>query len=389
LVYDRYAEFQDLKEEIYLTYKVRPKCHEIMSFLIVRSPYFQEYFTSIIKKIKSSEHRILESIDFNELAGFIIGYSIKPSRKYLSDIINGPIDCDKLDYLARDATFAGPVIAYDIDRYLYTVNIVKTKKVKRLTVSLAGINVIEQILISKMMMFSYVYHHHKVRAVEAMIKRFCFDIKKERFIKNNKTKITLKHPVDFLNYTDENIFNSFIQDYGNSDSVKETISLMINRRLWVRAMLISCFNIDVREMPTNLLQLERSLHNQQRIDRLNELKEKIIARVLLKNPNCTIRRRDIWIDVPFPPSAEEPKQIEVKIRSDLNETIPLSEAFPLEQWIDAYKRTKLRVHIFCEKRFQLFVYKASKEVLEEEYAFKIYSYTNQFCKIPEDEPVSQ
>lgn len=198
-------------------------------------------------------------MDWQTIAGYIIGYSESPKKKYLADIINGPIDCDKLDYLSRDAKFAGPVIAYDIDRYLYTVTTINITGKKRLTVALSGINVIEQLVISKMMMFSYVYHHHKLRAAEALIKRLCFDIKKDTE-KTSKSIFKFNHPTDYLYYTDEIILNSLNRNYEESQSVKKIINSLINRNLWVRGQMISCFNTTMEQIPTAILQLERDLH---------------------------------------------------------------------------------------------------------------------------------
>lgn len=382
LVYDRFPEFQELKLEIFSTYGVKPKNHEIMSFLIVKSDYFKHYFQQILTKIDAdSKSHHLNYIDLDEVAGYIIGYSKKKDKKYLADIINGPIDCDKLDYLARDAKFAGPIIAYDIDRFLYTINIYSSKKIKRLTVSLAGINVIEQLIVSKMMMYSYVYHHHKVRAIEAMVKRFCFDIKKDAISSSGRISIRLDHPVDFLKYTDEVILSSFIEQYDNSSEVKQFISSILQRRLWVRAQMISCFNTNLNILPIPFLQLERDIHLKENIDKLNDIKQKIIDRVKKLNPGNPIRRRDIWIDVPFPPSSDEPKQIKVKKRSNLNQVIQLSDVFPLEQWVDAYKTSKLRAHIFCARRFQSVVYTASSEILKEVYNIRPKPFTKDFCKI--------
>jgi len=387
LAYERYCEFQDLKYEINKKFGVAPKGHEIMSFLIVRSKIFHKHFNQIINPIteikNSNKKKFLFKIDWEEISYYIIGYSKNSKRKYLADIINGPIDCDKLDYLCRDAKFAGPVIAYDIDRYLYTITTIdigEKKKTKRLTVTLAGINVIEQIVISKMMMFSYVYHHPKIRAAEALIKRLCFDIKKETE-SSCKTAIKLEHPTDYLYYTDENILNSSFSFYTNSPPVKKIIKSLINRNLWVRAQLISCFNTDMEQLPTDILQLERDLHRDVNIKKLKLIKEKIIKHILDIEPESDISIHDIWIDIPYPPSADEAKQIEVKKKIHLNESIQLSNIFPLEQWIDAYKRSKLKGHVFCDKKYQKRVYEASCAVFKDIFEYTTQDFTKDFIKI--------
>jgi uncharacterized protein len=385
LVYERLTNFQQFKEEIIDKYHVSPKGHELMSFLIVNSPVFQQYYTPIIKSIlelqENKEYLYLLKIDWEFISNSIIGYSSKPSKKFLSDIINGPIDCDKLDYFARDAKFSGARIVYDIDRYFYSVTTIISDKKRRLTLTIAGINVVEQFIISKMMMFSYVYHHHKVRAAEAFIKRLCFNIIESPNPKN-KPSIKLKHPVDFLYCTDEIILNSLYKYYGNSNESKLIIKSILDRNIWIRAQMIACFNTTLTKIPVQILQLERELFHQKNIDILNSLKDEIIKEIKKIDPKSTISRRDFWIDVPFPPSANEAKLIEIK-KSRYVEEEPLSlvNIFPLEQWIDAYERSKLKGHIFCEKKYQKIIFKASSTVLQNRYGFKFKEFTSDFIKV--------
>ena len=67
---------------------------------------------------------------------------------------------------------------YDLDPFLHTVNAMEyprdptlsgeVGKVKRLSIPIEGVTALEQIIISKLMLFSYLYHHHKIRCVEGM-----------------------------------------------------------------------------------------------------------------------------------------------------------------------------------------------------------------------------
>jgi uncharacterized protein len=385
-IYERFDDYQKLKLEINSIYKVSPKGHEIMSFLILRSEVFQNCFVEILNavtpNINDGEAELLKELDWEEIALYIIGYSKNPQRKYLADIINGPIDCDKLDYLSRDAKFAGPVIAYDIDRYLYTVTTATIGDNRRLTVLLSGSNVIEQLVISKMMMFSYVYHHPKLRAAEALLKRLCFDIIREN--KNGQVgPISLKHPTDFLSYTDENILNSMFIDPSVNHGIKDTIDSLLNRKLWIRGQLISCFNTSLNELPTKITMLERDLHLDDNITRLKAIKEKIVKQISIDSPGLEVDAHDIWIDVPFAPSSSEAKQIVVKKNLKLEDTIELSEIFPLDQWVEAYKSSKLKGHVFCDRKIQGPVYKATKKVFQDEFGFTTLDYTKDFIKVEE------
>lgn len=117
------------------------------------------------------------------------------------------------------------------------------------------------------------------------------------------------------------------------------------------------------------------------IAKLDSLKDKIINKIKLQDPNSDISSQDIWIDIPFSPSADEPKQIKIKKRRDINDSIDLADIFPLEQWIDAYERSKLKGHIFCYKKYQKLVFNASREVFKDLYKFEIKDFTQDFLKV--------
>ncbi|HBT16585.1 MAG TPA: hypothetical protein DEB05_06475 [Firmicutes bacterium] len=46
-------------------------------------------------------------MDVDRIAGMIVGWVSFPAKAYLVDIINGPFDADKLDYIQRDSHFTG------------------------------------------------------------------------------------------------------------------------------------------------------------------------------------------------------------------------------------------------------------------------------------------
>lgn len=88
------------------------------------------------------------------------------SRRYLSQIINGPVDSDQLDYLKRDSHYTG--VAYgviDLDRLVSTLQIFNGD----LVVDRGGLNAVEGMLVARALMFSAVYFHKTVRISELML----------------------------------------------------------------------------------------------------------------------------------------------------------------------------------------------------------------------------
>lgn len=90
------------------------------------------------------------------------------------DIINGPIDADKYDYLMRDSIACG--VPYgkgiDYDRFIksLTVNVQQESGRSRLILSYKakGAPAIESLLIARYQMYGAVYWHHTFRCIKAM-----------------------------------------------------------------------------------------------------------------------------------------------------------------------------------------------------------------------------
>lgn len=87
-------------------------------------------------------------------------------RRYLGQMVSGPVDVDQLDYLMRDAHYTG--VAYgviDLDRLLDTVGIFNGDMV----VEKGGASAVEGMLVARALMFSTVYFHKTVRIAELML----------------------------------------------------------------------------------------------------------------------------------------------------------------------------------------------------------------------------
>ncbi len=98
-------------------------------------------------------------------------------KKYLSQLISGQLDVDRMDYLSRDSFFSGVsegVIGYDrIIKMLIVHN-------GELMVEEKGIYSVEKFLVSRRLMYWQVYLHKTVLCAEQMLQRI---IKRAKFIK--------------------------------------------------------------------------------------------------------------------------------------------------------------------------------------------------------------
>ena len=407
-IYGTSSEFDALIRHINELYGVKPKPHEVLSWLVVRSDRFKSFVNELSDKMV---HWTCTPEDMDDIAGNIIGYRKDLSRKFLADIINGPMDADKLDYLVRDAYFAGPTVVYDLDRFLHTVDAIEyprdpspsagVGKVKRLSIPIEGVTALEQIIISKLMLFSYLYHHHKIRCVEGMCHealRRWIELSKE---KSKAKKVpALGHPASFLNLSDRSLLtNAWPPEVEGDKIAGEILNMLTRRELYKRALVISRLLIlDIHtDEKVNLGFGKLLLCGTNRADR-DALRHKIFDKALemmlskrCKERTKELRRRfkihHVLLDIPRGPTVEETRAVMIPLSSDVGgsdtQWVPLSEVFPIEKWVDAYNAIKWRGHIFALEEAVGFVNEAAHAVLSKPpYHLKFENQATELCKIP-------
>jgi uncharacterized protein len=90
----------------------------------------------------------------------------------MKEIVSGPIDADKQDYLLRDSHYCGVKYGvYDWPRLLNTLTYYQEGEDRHIAVQFDGVNALEQFVLAKYYMTTQVYRH-KIRLVtDAMIVR--------------------------------------------------------------------------------------------------------------------------------------------------------------------------------------------------------------------------
>jgi len=170
-------------------------------------------------------HEILDKHQVNEkdIVNIIRGKLSKKS--YLSQLLNSTIDVDQLDYLMRDAYYTG--VAYgmiDLQRLLQTIMIHKGN----LTMMRKGVNVVENILMARALMYSSVYFHKTVRIPELMLSKALEEIPDAE-------------PFEFFRMTDAEIMTS-LKTMGPFQ--QEIITRLKYRDLFKQAYAVSLQDLD-------------------------------------------------------------------------------------------------------------------------------------------------
>jgi len=126
------------------------------------------------------------------LVARIVGARNYLSASYLSGIVSGPVDADKLDYMARDGHHAGLSVGLDTDRLLSKLEVIAItpenvpprlrelreraeaapqRRVYDMGISQSGIGAYEQMIVGRVVLYDRLYYHHKVRVADAMAQR--------------------------------------------------------------------------------------------------------------------------------------------------------------------------------------------------------------------------
>ena len=115
--------------EIYLSIKSAPAFKgldlglgEILSYLIVKSDRFQAFLNNVVHHYPK-----YAKLDLNNVAQLII-HAPSNELTYMGNIISGPYDADKLDYLVRDCYFCGIQADVDVERILVSVALLDRKR---------------------------------------------------------------------------------------------------------------------------------------------------------------------------------------------------------------------------------------------------------------------
>jgi len=336
-----------------------PKCHphETLSSLILRSEPTRHYIEEIEKQYKID-------LDIDKAADYIIGKTTdeNPKKHYETQVINGPFDADKLDYIFRDAHYSGIPVGLDLDRLWSSCAVDNTEAGdKVLTLHQASVAPLEQILFSKINLFSIVYQHPKVRAAEKMFQaiieaakgnpaEFHFNIS-GRILDMNKA-------ADFLWLTDEIFFSEAFRR-SKDDQLHKRLHDIRYRRLLVRALTISNDTID-EKCNDGYSQLRKL--NQRGIETY-EAKRKIASMIITAaGLEGKLDLGNVWVDLPSDPSFGEADR--TFVRTAASKLRKVSDLFPIHYWTELYQKHKWRGHVFCPIEYQQKIHEGALEVFK-------------------------
>lgn len=158
---------------------------------------------------------------------------------YLSSLVSGQLDVDRMDYLLRDAFFTGATYGrFDLARLIHTMAVVGD----RVVVSRKGLANVEAYLLARYFMYWQVYFHKTTRAQEILFSRL---LQRARDLAVERGPVALPLPPalapfltgtpalgDLLAIDDADVLCAFKLWTGNGDAILQDLARrFLNRRL--------------------------------------------------------------------------------------------------------------------------------------------------------------
>lgn len=373
-----------------------PHLSEIAAYYMIQSEGFRALIEQACRIAKIHAPAEITS----HMSHIVIGKPVSDEFPLLHELISGPFDADKLDYMPRDAMMTGVPVVTDIGRLIQKVRAVRIdtdhlpeslkKQVEpvskgHLVVGLAqsGGSTLDEVAVGRSLMFDKVYRHHKVRAAEAMVTAIVDAI---------GTRICEDLPILPLHIFDDEMLN--LDDgegvLGEGAATDEgEVGVDVGRRLAARDLFVRAFAFS-QHLPEDPYRGEEA--HRQAMDKLMRGASKadtrlhLVARIAqyvdkmvelgavqLPAPMVGNVSRYVWVDPPASghPDAKPDPSRAYMIGADGKAREVKQVNAEQRGWVDAYTNTHDVGYIFTPKELAVPVAIASRIACFELYDLRV------------------
>jgi HD superfamily phosphohydrolase len=149
-----------------------PFCHPIEDLGLAEIPRHEALVDEILGSGDLAEILTHDwGVAPSRVSSLIAGTARDPAGHILHSMLSGPIDVDKMDYLARDSLHAGVPYGRNFDQPRLLASLCLDERGDRLAIADKGRTAAELMVFARYVMFSEVYWHHTVRAATGMLQR--------------------------------------------------------------------------------------------------------------------------------------------------------------------------------------------------------------------------
>jgi HD superfamily phosphohydrolase len=365
----------------------RPPAAELLSSLIVLSPTFEKYLESYVSAVGNISSGVPALIDDScalilgkDLAGAVDSH--RNSYNFVTTLLSGDIDADKIDYVGRDAYFAGLPVSADIHRLLLQLTVANVTAKTRLEnlkidftdgspnrycfqgISPSGTSTLEMFVLTRSYLFDRLYTHHKVRSAERALERLLFQKMQFRRQFNGKS---LAENLKYLfssggdDYVLSDISTTDISSGAKIEIPKENLQQIANgfdRRVE---------KIQGRQLPHRVLAISSRFQQGYEKNRSYRKSSEIVlpwndldrtlstdgGRKDFEREICSLcgleSGVDVYIDYPVPNPIKENPAIWVSDPTECDAIYRVNRYFNAEQLSNSYQDVKQLIWIFADR----------------------------------------
>jgi hypothetical protein len=389
---------------------------EIASYYIIGSPAFAELLDRMQDLEPESGLPVREET-IRLMQRAVIGEGIDNRIPLLHELISGPFDADKLDYMTRDAHMAGVPVVTDIPRLVQKVRAVEVaphdlrKEIAETVkggeasyvvtgIAFSGGRTVDELIFGRTLHEDKLYRHHKVRAIEAMIASLYQQLGAIAPASVPMLPYELRD-ADFTTMTqariEEVIGRQLVdEDHQPAAVATDLAGRLARRELFVRAYAFSLgmpldpYRADAEHF-TGLERLGRESVNdfEQRGRLIDSIVVEMRTALGCDAPQLLERYPDlkpyVWLDPQYADSkpndsarayliSEEhgPKKV-IRFQDDYAETV---------RWASAYIQTRDAGYIFTPQDLAEYAYVAAEKVLRRDYGIRTPETMQVYAKRP-------
>lgn len=367
-----------------------PAAGEVMAALFLLSEAMEGFLKRCLPiPNKPPEQALLDTV------ALILGRprSLVVENRYhhwVRGIVSGDLDCDKLDYVARDAYFAGLPVSADVTRLLSQLASVEWprdkippdmsaedrrlseyEQTRVLALRPPGVSAFEMFVMTRSYLFERLYGHHKTRAAERSMERLLTYHLRIAITDGGWTPTQV---LDFV-YNDGGDDATLwrLANPGSEDPRDEAVQAMARR-------------LSQRDLPRRAIQVAAKYTKEQSLgsalsgplepwSRVQECLSNDASRVGLArkiadlvglNPGL-----DLIVDPPGGVPIKEAPDVWVAPTAGDQTPTQINAHFSAEQLSNAYRDVKRSAWIFCDKKDALKVAAATAAVLQTEFDLRI------------------
>ena len=304
---------------------------EVIAYSIVTSRRFTAFFQQVRSTVGPGD--LPSDVELEDAARIIVGLPPKKhqDRHYLTQIVNGPFDADKLDYQARDGHFTGIGFRVDIERLLASLCIVPERlKGSFLAVDHRGVAAVEQLLFNRMLLYDSVYHHHKNRAAARLFKQ--------------RAAASKGLSLDWLLLHDE--YDFFSGRDVDDPALIELAKALRQRNLPCRAVVLHPATMN--RWDDEWGRMAAKYFSDDERDRKQVLKwvETLCQEINSEFGESSVP--EVFFDLPTPPRFQDLQRLTYLKYADDREPILLNDVFPFTSTVNSYaQQAKYRMYVFA------------------------------------------